>query len=240
MNYANALKDFSQIFKKPHHQPKYIQTGSLPFLDIYRNNVLANRSANLANTYPTVMQLVGEEFFSAMARVFVENSESHSGNLHHDGESFPDFLNTFPHVSDLPYLSDMAKLDWAIHLAHYSADCNSIAIETLASYTPEQFGKLSLILHPAVAIVKSSAWPIYQILMMHHGASPADLNAGGEQVWVWRDHWQLLSISDALFLESLLNSQNIESAMRATADDEYDAGPVLIQLFSRGLVCQIN
>ncbi len=236
MNYAAALKDFSQIYKDADYQPQSILPRSQPFLDVYRNNTLANRSANLANTYPTILELVGEEFFSAMARVFVENSQSHSGNLHYDGESFPDFLSAFPHVSDLPYLSDMAKLDWAIHLAHYSVDCSGIAIETLAAYTPEQFGQLKLILHPALAIVKSSAWPIYQILMMHHGNNPADLNTGGEQVWVWRDHWQLLSISDALFLESLLNSQNIESAMRATADDEYDAGPILIQLFSRGLV----
>ncbi|MBY0443735.1 MAG: DNA-binding domain-containing protein [Burkholderiales bacterium] len=240
MNYAAALKDFSQIFKDADYLPQSVLARSLLFLDVYRNNTLANRSANLANTYPTVLELVGEEFFSAMARIFVENSQSHSGNLHQDGESFPDFLSTFPHVSDLPYLSDVAKLDWAIHLAHYSADCNSIAIETLAMYSPEQFGQLKLALHPAVAIIQSKQWPIYQILMMHHGEKAADLSAGGEQVWIWRDHWQLLSISDALFLSSLLNGQSIENAMRATTNDEYDAGPILIQLFSRSLVCQIN
>jgi Putative DNA-binding domain len=240
MNYADALKDFSQIFKSPSHQPKYIQSRSLPFLDIYRNNTLANRSANLTNTYPTILELVGEEFFSAMACIFVEKNESHSGNLHQDGELFPSFLATFPHVSDLPYLSDVAKLDWAIHLAHYSIDSNSIGIETLASYTPEQFGQLSLVLHPAIAIVKSEHWPIYQILMMHHGENPANLNAGGEQVWVWRDHWQLLSSNDTLFLESLLNGKNIESAMLTAADHQYDAGPILVQLFNRGLVCKLN
>lgn len=236
MNYAAALKDFSQIYKDADYLPQSVLARSLPFLDIYRNNTLANRSANLANTYPTILELVGEEFFSAMACVFVENSQSHSGNLHQDGESFPDFLSTFPHVSDLPYLSDVAKLDWAINLAHYSADCKSIAIETLAMHSPEQFGQLKLALHPAVAIIQSKQWPIYQILMMHHGENHANLNAGGEQIWVWRDHWQLLSISDALFLESLLNGQNIENAVHATIDDEYDAGPILVQLFSRGLV----
>ncbi|NHQ85845.1 DUF2063 domain-containing protein [Iodobacter sp. HSC-16F04] len=240
MNYLAALQDFSQIYKNTDYQPQSVLTRSLPFLDVYRNNTWANRSNNLANTYPTVVELVGTEFFSAMARVFVENSESHAGNLHLDGESFPEFLSDFPHVSDLPYLSDVARLDWAIHQAHYSEDCNFIAIETLALYTPEQFGQLRLTLHPAVAIIKSAAWPIYQILMMHHGEKPADLNAGGEQVWVWRDQWQLITASDTLFLECLLKNQNIESAMLATEDGEYDAGPVLIQLFSRGLVCQIH
>ena len=237
MIYANALKDFSQIFKQPHYLPATITAQSQPYLDVYRNNVLANRSANLASTYPTIVQLVGAEFFAALAAEYITETSAHSGNLHDDGVDFPAFLSTFPHVADLPYLSDVARLDWAIHQAHYSNDLAPIDISQLQSYTAEQFGQLKLILHPACAVIQSTLWPIYQILMMHHGESPANLQSGGEQVWVWRDHWQIISSSEALFLERLLAGDYIETAMLASNDD---ASPLLARLFSRGLVCQIQ
>ncbi|MDW5417807.1 DNA-binding domain-containing protein [Iodobacter sp. CM08] len=237
MNYANALKNFSQIFKQPHYLPSIITVQSQPYLDVYRNNVLANRSANLASSYPTIVQLVGGEFFTALASEYIAETSATSGNLHDDGVDFPAFLSVFPHVADLPYLSDVARLDWAIHQAHYSIDLAPIDISQLQSYTPEQFGQLKLLLHPACAVIRSASWPIYQILMMHHGESPADLQSGGEQAWVWRDHWQTISSSDALFLEHLLAGDCIETAMLASHDD---SSPILAQLFNRGLVYQIH
>jgi hypothetical protein len=237
MIYANALKDFSQIFKEPHYQPAMITAQSQPYLDVYRNNVLANRSTNLASIYPTIMQLVGDEFFAALAAEYIAETPAQSGNLHDDGVGFPAFLSVFPHVADLPYLSDVARLDWAIHQAHYSIDLAPIDSRQLQSYTPDQFGKLRLILHPGCTVIQSALWPIYQILMMHHGESPANLQSGGEQVWVWRDHWQVISSSEALFLERLFAGHCIETAMQASDDD---ASPLLAQLFSRGLVCQIQ
>ncbi|MEO8121927.1 MAG: DNA-binding domain-containing protein, partial [Rhodoferax sp.] len=37
---------------------------------VYRNNVMVSLIDALADTYPVVQELVGEEFFRAMARVF--------------------------------------------------------------------------------------------------------------------------------------------------------------------------
>lgn len=239
MNYAAALEDFSQIFNNNQIEPQCILNRSAPYLDIYRNNTIANRSANLANTYLTLVELVGADFFTAMAGVYIQATPSCSGNLHEDGADFAVFLNDFIHTADLPWLSDMARLDWAIHQAHYSPDCTSLAIEALAALPPEQFGPLKLQLHPAVAVIRSARWPVYQILMMHHGDAPAEINSGGEQVLVWRNHWQALPLSEAVFIEHILNGQSIERAIEATGQ-EFDAGRILIRLFSLGLVCQMN
>lgn len=239
MNYAAALQDFSQIFNDSQIEPQCILSRSAPYLDIYRNNTIANRNANLANTYLTLVELVGADFFAAMAGVYIQASPSGSGNLHEDGADFAAFLNDFTHTADLPWLSDMARLDWAIHQAHYSPDCAALSIDSLVALPPEQFGQLKLQLHPAVAVIRSAQWPVYQILMMHHGDAPADLNAGGEQVLVWRNHWQALPLSEAVFIEHILNGQSIEKAIEAT-EQEFDAGRILIRLFSLGLVCQIN
>ena len=61
---------------------------------VYRNNVFASLTSCLAARFPVVARLVGEEFFNAMARVFVERYPPASPALFEYGDEFPHV----PHV----------------------------------------------------------------------------------------------------------------------------------------------
>jgi hypothetical protein len=80
---------------------------------VYRNNVYASLIDVLAGRFAAVMRLVGEEFFRAMARAYVEGEPPRSVVLIRYGASFPTFVAGFPPAASVPYLGDIASLEWA-------------------------------------------------------------------------------------------------------------------------------
>ena len=67
-----------------------------------------------------IHQLVGEEFFRLLAKRFIEQHPSHSGNLHRYGSEMAEFLMHFENTQHLAYLPDVARLEWAYHLAYFA------------------------------------------------------------------------------------------------------------------------
>src|SRR6266542_3456863 len=70
----------------------------------------------LATTFPTVQALVGEDFFRMLARAFVGQSPPNQPVLAEYGAGFPAFIAGHDAARDLPYLADIARLDWALNL----------------------------------------------------------------------------------------------------------------------------
>jgi hypothetical protein len=83
-------------------------------LDIYRNNWRCNLRHALAVSFPVVGRLTGAEFFGWMADCFIDVQPSRSGNLDDYGAEFPAFVRDFSAAQSLPYLGDVAQLEWLI------------------------------------------------------------------------------------------------------------------------------
>ncbi len=81
-------------------------------LRIYRNNSLLNHTGALRDSFPATLALVGEDFFESAAMRFRRAHPSASGNLQDFGADFPSFLETLPGAGALPYLGDVARLEW--------------------------------------------------------------------------------------------------------------------------------
>jgi hypothetical protein len=156
-------------------------------LAAYRNNARFNRTDALAEAFPTVGALVGEDYFDGLARAYVQATPARHADLHREGETFPDFIAGFAPARDLPYLSDVARLDWARHRAYFADDLHPGDLSALATLAPEDYGRLRLVTAPGLACV-SSPWPIGSIWGAHHDrcAFPR-LDQGGETALVWRD-----------------------------------------------------
>lgn len=84
-------------------------------LRIYRRNVFGAVTGALRLTYPVIEKLVGREFFAATCREFIKSSPPISSNLDDYGAEFPAFLASFPPARTLPYLPDVARLEWLYH-----------------------------------------------------------------------------------------------------------------------------
>ena len=84
-------------------------------LQVYRNNLEASLGAALAAVYPVVARLVGDDCFRQIGRAYLARVPSRSGNLHEFGAALPEFLAAEPALAGLPYLGDVAALEWASH-----------------------------------------------------------------------------------------------------------------------------
>jgi hypothetical protein len=159
---------------------------------VYRNNVIISLVDALADSYPVVQALVGEDFFRAMAAVFVRTEPPKSPVLAWYGENFAEFIETFPSVASLPYLRDVARLEWLRVEAWHAADVVPLPVGELASLLadPERLPEMRFVLHPALRVLRSSH-PVVSLWAAHQADDPAaalaDIDmAGGEAALLMR------------------------------------------------------
>jgi hypothetical protein len=122
---------------------------------VYRNNVTVSLVNALADIFPAVARLVGEDFFRSMARLYMSDEPPQSARLFEYGHGFAAFLEHFEPVAKLPYLPDVARLERCWLDAYHAADAEPLAPETLAAIAPEDLGSLCFTPHPATRTVDS-------------------------------------------------------------------------------------
>ena len=83
-----------------------------------------------------------------MARAHVEDEPPRSAVLMRYGASFPAFVAHFPPAASVPYLADMASLEWAWHVAYHAEDAAPLPLGGLARAV-EHAEDAALSLHPS-------------------------------------------------------------------------------------------
>lgn len=136
---------------------------------IYRNNVVASLIDALAKTCPVTLQLVGEEFFRGMARLFIAAQPPRSRVLAFFGEELPDFIEHFAPASSVPYLADVARLEFLRVRAFHAHDASQLPVQTIAQFLakPDELPGLVVELHPSLGLLRSqyavvSLWGAHQ------------------------------------------------------------------------------
>ncbi len=158
-------------------------------LQVYRNSVFAGLTEALRAIYPVIDRLVGGEFFEHTARHFITHHPSTTGNLHEFGGEFPEFLATFPGASDLNYLPDVARLEWAYHQVFHADDHAPLDLAALATVKPADYGRLHWRLHPACRLLESD-FPMLRIWQVNRDETECmetvDLSAGATRLLIIR------------------------------------------------------
>jgi hypothetical protein len=158
-----------------------------PRLAVYHRSSRANREGALAAAYPVVLRLVGEAYFSEAAARYAEASPSRSGDLGAYGSGFGAFLAAYPHARELPYLADVARLEWALHESRHAAQAAGLDYAALGAVPAEALGRLRMRLRPCVRLVASS-YPILAIWEANQAGRDGtpERTQGGESVVVRR------------------------------------------------------
>lgn len=139
---------------------------------VYRNNVVVSLIEALADTYPVVREVVGAEFFTAMARLFATRHPPAHPVLAFYGGGFAAFIKGFEPARSVPWLADVARLEWLRVQAFHAADAAAIDSAPWFSRTAADPGVLaasSLRLHPSVGVLVS-AWAVVSLWGAHQGA----------------------------------------------------------------------
>jgi uncharacterized protein (UPF0276 family) len=244
-DFAAALFDGSQqaralrLFSGDHGQHR---------LSLYRGNQFTTWEKVLSDAYPVMQMLVGEEFFGGLSRAFGIAVPSSSPDLNEFGAGFADFLANFPHVADYPYFTDMARLEWALHRAHYAESAQHVPASAVIGLPPEIFASARLKFHPANKLF-TSQWSVVQIWRGHQADDEACLPERvdeASQALILRPHWKasVLPLAPASYaaLAHLADGGELGAALRTAweIDKDFDASSELRGWLDAGLFINVN
>jgi hypothetical protein len=218
-------------------------------VEVYRNNYRGNLHDTLADAYPVIEQLVGKDFFRLMTRKFIEQHPSRSGNLHHYGAEMVDFVASFEAAKGLPYLQDVAVLEWACHRAYFADDAPTLDLVKLAQIPPAQYPDLILHTHPACHLVRSN-YPIAAIWHAHQPGASVDfhinLDSGPSNALVSRKDVAVLvsglAEADAAWLQGIQAGTPLGYATAVTLEHypDFDLQAALQKLVAQNVFANFN
>lgn len=200
---------------------------------VYRNNVQHSLTRALAARFAIVEQLVGAAFFTALARAFTANAPPRDPVLLHWGDGFGGFLDQFPPVAHLPYLGDVARLEYARGRACHAADAAPVPPEALN--TPD-LQTMRLVLHPSFALFHARM-PAVQIWLSHQpGGAQRPLSPGPDYALIARqpDFTVIVELIDQGTFAVL--SALRDGAPLGHASRNADPTPALTLLLRHGLI----
>ena len=149
--------------------------GDEAALNIYRNNVMVSLTRALGDQYPAVKNLVGEQFFNALARDYVLAFPPREPALTFYGAGMAEFIREHQACRALPWLGDVANLEYCRQEVLHAADEPVLLPAHLAAIAPEQLANLRLQLRQSVQLFQSS-WPVDKICAEALGDNPQKVN----------------------------------------------------------------
>jgi hypothetical protein len=187
-------------------------------LRVYQHHVAYSLGTALAATFPTVQTLVGEEFFRTMAGRFVARELPVQPVLSEYGAKFPEFVAGYEPACELPYLADIAQLDWALNAAFHSPLERRLAAADLATIAVERLPSLPIALSAGAALIRSR-YPldcIWNASQPGASAGTVDLASGRADLLVLRRLddavFIVLDGGEAAFVASLAAGTSLEIA----------------------------
>ncbi len=210
---------------------------------IYRNNVASGLVTALAVRFPVTQQLVGEDFFRAMAALYAEGNKPASAVLIDYGESLVEFVANFEPAKAVPYLADVAKLENLWWRAYHAGDGAFAEAKVLGDFPQDALEELRFNLHPSVGVM-TSPFAISKIWRAHHGGDAMgtfELETA-DYVLVSRPAADVqikpISMGFATFIGAFLGGVALAEgvALAVERDDAFDLSAALSDLFQLKLV----
>jgi len=180
---------------------------------IYRGSVHGILTQALGLTFPVCKSLVGEKFFDKMCGVFIDQYPPTTSFFAEYGNHFAKFLSRFEHLQHIPYISDIACLEWARHEVWHKVRNQPFDFGKLAELDESDQANVSFILSDTLRLIQSN-YRIDEIWFAHQEDSDAKLELIELDIpvklLIWKDS-EVLKISlmhtnkqDSLFWDFLL------------------------------------
>jgi hypothetical protein len=222
-------------------------------LAVYRHNVITNLTNALADLYLVIHNIVDAPFFREAARVFITTIPSTSGNLNDFGAQFGQFLRGYAPAAELPYLPDVATLEWKWHCAFHAADGNDQSAQSeplvtrLGGIAPDVLPSVRFVLHPSVALVQS-AYPLFTIWQVNQPDYDGDWSVDwdhAESVVIYRDGFDVaireIDAGAAAFLNAIASEKPLGEALESAfnANSEFDLQGFLLTAVQSNIIIDL-
>lgn len=213
----------------------------------YRAHARASAERALQTAYPVITQLVGDENFGYLARDYWHQHPPSCGDLAQWGSDLPLFIAASKPLADVPYLADVAQIEWTLHVCAGSADRmqNRDSFAALTNHAP---ACLSFTTAPGVHILPS-VYPAAAIALAHKGQGALQdaatlLHAGAAQTaLVWRHGFaprlRVLPEVEQNFTSAVCAGQHLAMALDL-AHPDFDFSDWLAANVQNGLLISVD
>lgn len=197
-------------------------------LKIYRNNIFGNLTNALLDTYPLIEKLTGEDFAKSLMRAFILKNPPQEACLNRYGVGLAAFLESFAPARELPYLPDVARLEWAVNEAYYAPDDKPLTPDALQNVPLDELADMVLPLRLSVRLLESR-WPLVAVRNFclkenrpgsHDESETLDLSHGGCRVMVYRPGLAAdivpLEPAEYAFLQDMRAGKTLGGALETT------------------------
>ena len=142
-------------------------------IQLYRNNFYISLSEILSDTFPVVLALVGDEFFAQMSKSYIRSQPPTTGSVTHFGQQFPNYINEVPQTDSLPYLADVARLEWAYaKLGNEWPTANTFPFKKLTTLSESQWAQIVFKLSANTVLLESN----FAVLDIFNGIKNTDID----------------------------------------------------------------
>ena len=154
-------------------------------------------------------KLVGATFYEGAASVFAHERPPRASWLDLYGADFADFLATFAPAATMPYLPDVARLEWAVNRALHAPDVEPLDARAIAGVDPALHERIRFTVDPSVSVLRTDypADAIWRAVVESDDAALAELNLSDGPV-----HLQVQRLQNGVEVDRI-----DESAFRITA-----------------------
>jgi hypothetical protein len=189
-------------------------------LDVYRKGYRARLVECLADDYPAVKDLLGDDGFESLASSYVERFPSHSPSLNRYGERMADLLRERDDAHGA-FASDLARLEWALVEAIHAAPAGELDPQRLATIAAGGSGGLRLVAGPSVRLLRLDH-PVNRYYQAFHDGASRGVEAGRAATLVHRKGWVVwrrdVSPAMAVVLGEILAGATLGAALAAAEE----------------------
>jgi hypothetical protein len=203
--------------------------GSPARLHVYEDAYRLRLIDALADNYPVLSRVLGDESFEALALHYLAACPSRHPSIRWFGHVLDDFLVRHPDEIPHPALVDLVRLEWALRAAFDGPDATPLGVADLMRIAPEAWVELRFAPHPTVALL-SMEWliePIWHALTASASAQTEAPLPGAHTIAVWRlgleTHWRTLDPDECRLLPACLEGMPFGALCALAEEDHADA-----------------
>lgn len=216
--FAFAIFDPAQL--PPEDVTSHSSRRPLRRFNVYRNNVFSSLTEVLAAYFPVVARLVGPDYFRILARRYILETPPRSPVLSRMGSEFPSFIASQFNVHELPYLGDVAELEWKQQRAYHAADQTPLTTSDLVDAPLNRIGDIVFHFHPSFDIVRS-LYPVVSIWRTNTfdlDVRPLGLSDGCEAAMIIRPALDVHVVPIPPSMHPFVTSLKAGQSLRAAAE----------------------
>ena len=122
-------------------------------LAIYRDAYRLRLIEALGSNYPVLQAWLGHEEFEKLSLAYLKEYPSQYFSIRYFGDRLAQYLATNEIYRDKPFLSEMAKLEWALSQAFDASDSSVIDIAAVAAVPPSAWPQMRFTFHASVQLL---------------------------------------------------------------------------------------